>query len=155
MQELTDQERANQATVRRMFEVFNTGDLAVIDEIVDENLLSHNPHPGTANNREGLKMQIRFLRGTFPDARFVEDDIVVDGDKAFLRWSMTATDRGGYMGHAPTGREITHHGQEFLRLRDGVIVEHHGEESNLEFLEKLGVGPGARGAPAGAADQRA
>jgi len=147
---LSEKEAHNQAIVRRMFEVFNTGDLAVIDEIVDPDLLSHNPHPGTAPGREGLKQQIGFLRATFPDARFHEEDIIVEGDKAFLRWSMVATDRGGYMGHEATGRAITHYGQEFLRLRDGRIVEHHGEESNLEFMDKLGLRPGAGPADAGA-----
>ncbi|HEV7990876.1 MAG TPA: ester cyclase [Gemmatimonadaceae bacterium] len=139
MQELTEKEATNREVVRRMFEVFSTGDLAVIDEIVDPNLLSHNPHPGTTNNREGLKQQISFLRATFPDARFTEEDVVVEDDKVFLRWSMEATDRGGYMGRAPTGQSIKHQGQEFLRLKDGRIVEHHGEESNLEFLDKLGA----------------
>ena len=143
MAELTDSEVVNEAIVRRLLGVFNSGDLSVIDEIVDPDLITHNPHPGTANNRDGLKMQIGFLRSSFPDASFKEEDIVVEGDKVFLRWSMTATDAGGYMGNAPTGKSITHQGQEFLRLENGRIVEHHGEESNLEFLDKLGV----RGGP--------
>lgn len=144
MPELTEHEERNRDVVRRMFDVFNTGDLAVIDEIVSPDLVSHNPHPGTENNREGLKQQIRFLRQAFPGARFREEEILVEGNKVFFRWSMEASHEGPYMGHEGTGKPIVHHGQEFLRLRDGVVVEHHGEESNLEFLDKLGVGPGAR-----------
>ncbi|HET7463252.1 MAG TPA: ester cyclase [Longimicrobium sp.] len=140
--ELTEQEARNRDVVRRMYEVFNTGDLAVIDEIVAEDMVSANPHPGTANNREGLKQQIRFLRHAFPDARFREEEILVEGDKVFFRWAMEATHQGDYMGMEGSGRPMTHHGQEFLRLRDGRVVEHHGEESNLEFMDKLGAGGG-------------
>jgi predicted ester cyclase len=132
-------EDENRAVVRRMLEVFNSGDLSVIDEIVDPNLISHNPHPGTEGNREGLKRQIQFLRQAFPDARFSEEQMLAENDKIFLRWTMVSTHQGPYMGHEGTGRELTHHGQEFFRLEGGKIVEHHGEESNLEFLEKLGV----------------
>ncbi|HET7232353.1 MAG TPA: ester cyclase, partial [Longimicrobium sp.] len=136
--ELTEQEARNRDVVRRMYDVFNTGDLDVIDEIVAEDMVTANPHPGTANNREGLKQQIRYLRQAFPDARFREEEILVEGDKVYFRWAMEATHRGDYMGMEGTGRPMTHHGQEFLRLRDGRVVEHHGEESNLEFMDKLG-----------------
>jgi predicted ester cyclase len=131
------EEERNKAAVRRMLDVFNTGDLSVIDEVADPSLVSHNPHPGTENDRDGLKHQIMFLRQAFPDARFREEEIIAEGDKVFLRWSMLSTHEGPYMGKQGTGKQVVHHGQEFFRLQDGKIIEHHGEESNLEFLQKL------------------
>jgi predicted ester cyclase len=132
------EEERNKQVVRRMLEVFNSGDVGGLDEVADPNLVSHNPHPGTEPTREGLKRQIQLLREAFPDAHFKEETMIAEGDKVFLHWTMRGTHMGRYEDMGPTSKPMTHEGKELFRIADGKIVEHYGEESNLEFRQKLG-----------------
>jgi predicted ester cyclase len=81
------------------------------------------------------------LRDAFPDASFKEEEVIAEGDKVYIRWSMTGTNQRPLLGQPATGKKVKHQGQEFLRLKGGKIVERHGEENRLEFFQKLGVAP--------------
>ncbi len=142
MRARAEAEENNKAVVRRMVEAFNKADVRTIDKVVHPKFISRTPpHPGTKPNREGLKRQIKLLHTAFPDARYKIDELIADGDKVYLRWTMTAINKGPYMGMQPTGKRMTHYGQELLRFKGGKIVERHGQSDNIEFMQKLGLTP--------------
>ena|SRR5260370_12012934 len=53
----------NKRLVRRFYEEIDKGNLAVIDELVAENYLDHNPppFPGLAPGREGIKQAFKIF----------------------------------------------------------------------------------------------
>jgi steroid delta-isomerase-like uncharacterized protein len=63
----------------------------------------------------------RYLRA-FPDLHFVENDIVVQDDRAVLVWTARGTHEGKLMRIPPTGREITVRGTSVFTIRDGKIT---------------------------------
>ena len=65
----------------------------------------------------------------------------LEGDTAAARFTITGTDTGGFMGMPPTGKSVTVTGMDFMRFRDGKIVEHWGEMDMLGLLQQLGVIP--------------
>ncbi|HEU0297796.1 MAG TPA: ester cyclase [Longimicrobium sp.] len=130
----------NKASVRRVLEAFNTGNLRLIDEAIHPDLRDYTPGIRSSPNRRGVQMQVEIFRSQFPDVHFKEEYTIAEGDMVFLRWEMTGTHRGKLLGREGTGRKITHHGHEILRLdKDGRIIEHTDSFNVVTFLDKLGL----------------
>jgi predicted ester cyclase len=58
----------------------------------------------------------------FPDITFVQEELIVDGDRVVLLERVSGTDTGGVMGMAPTGRTMTYQIAVLYELREGLIV---------------------------------
>jgi predicted ester cyclase len=132
---------ANKASMLRFFEeVFNQGKLEVIDEISTQDFVSHdlgNP----LHNREGIKVQVETIRAAFPDVRFTADDMIAEGEKVAVRFTMRGTQRGDFMGIPPTDKHVTVTGVDIVRFSEGKAVEHWHEWSGLLLMQQLGVLP--------------
>lgn len=63
----------------------------------------------------------RYLRA-FPDLRFVEDDVIVQGTRAVLIWTARGTHRGVLMRIPPTGRSVTVRGTSVLTVEGRKIT---------------------------------
>jgi predicted ester cyclase len=129
----------NKAVVHRFLEAFNSGDTGIIDELAHPNFVELTPLPGTVPGLESLKQRIRMFHEQFPDVNFKEESMTAEGDMVVLRWKMTGTNQGPIFGRGPTGKRITHHGTEFVRLEDGKIIEHSYSFDQFRFLDKLGL----------------
>src|SRR5215471_18266578 len=113
----------NKAVVRRyVHEVFNAGELAVIDEIVDENI-AHREAGRHIDGREAFKQGLSAYLATFGIRRLTIDDLVAEADRVAWRWTVRATHTALLMGIGPTGREVTFSGIIIIRLARGKIVE--------------------------------
>jgi predicted ester cyclase len=64
---------------------------------------------------------------------------VVDAlaQKVAVRWSATGTQRGPYLGFAPTGKVIELRGIEVLRFEGTLVAERWGEWDGLDLVEQL------------------
>jgi predicted ester cyclase len=136
---------ANKALVRRfMEEVFNRGNLAVVDEL------------WIADRIEGGKRATEHLRTAFPDYHRTIEAQVAEGDLVVTRWTMRGTHRGPYRSGAlgrtlaPTGRRVAVPGTSIHRLAGGRIVEAwvRGNDS-VDLLLQLGALPVDAPAPPG------
>jgi predicted ester cyclase len=113
----------NESVVRRFFEeVWNAGDLAVVDDIVAPD---HQHHVGddVRHGPEGVRKLASYLRAAFPDLHFALDDVLSDADRVAVRWTATGTQSGQFFGLEPTGRHARWTGMDMVRLRDGRLVE--------------------------------
>ncbi len=63
----------------------------------------------------------RYLRA-FPDLRFVEEDVVIQGDRAVVVWTAHGTHGGKLMHIPPTGRKIAVRGISVLTIENGKIT---------------------------------
>ena len=52
----------NKAVARRFTEVFETGTLSILDEVLASNFVDHNPFPEQPPDREGLKQMIGMMQ---------------------------------------------------------------------------------------------
>jgi steroid delta-isomerase-like uncharacterized protein len=139
---------ANKAAYRRLIEeVFNRGNLAVVDELVAADAVDHSGMPGRPEGAEGVKWAARMFRTAFPDLHFTVEDQVAEDDRLVNRFTVRGTHRGEFMGIPPTGRQVTVGGIDLIRVRDGRAVEHWVHMDMLGLMQQLGVipAPGAAG----------
>jgi steroid delta-isomerase-like uncharacterized protein len=113
------------AIVRRFIEETQARDnLEAVDEFVAEDCVDHTPPPGVTPDREGAKQTFALFRAAFPDHDALVLDMVGEGDTVATYKTFTGTHRGEFMGIPATGRRVTVRVMDFVRLRDGKIVEH-------------------------------
>jgi steroid delta-isomerase-like uncharacterized protein len=129
--------------VRRYSDDFwGRGDAEAADELFTEDFVDHNPaSPEQTGGREGQKQVLALFRSAFPDLRVTTEEIIVEDDKAALRWTARGTHEGELMGIPATGKQITLTGIDILRIADGRLAERWAEGDNLGMLQQLGVVP--------------
>ncbi len=138
---------------RRLIEQgFNNGDLSVADDVIAPDQVEHQYYgPDHAPGAEGVKAVIDSLRRAFSDLHLAIEDLVVDGEKVWLRMTATGTNDGSFMGNPPTGRRMRSDVFDVVRIEDGRVVEHWGVPDRLGTLFQLGLAqpPGAGAAGSG------
>lgn len=129
----------NKNIVRRYQEIYNHNDLDFLNEVLSEDLLTPNIMPGIPPGLEGAKAAHRIMLAGFPDYQTIIEDIISEGDKVVARIKMTGTHTGEFMSIPPTGKRISFTGIYIVRIVNGKIVEHWGEEDSVSLLQQLGV----------------
>lgn len=131
----------NNALVLRFVEEFwSKGNLAAADELMAPDVVIHQPAVGGI---AGLKAFNTTLRAAFPDWYSTPEELIAEGDRVAERWTGRGTQRGGFQGIPPTGKQVTVPGVVFYRIRDGKIVEFRGSFDMLSMLQQLGAVPAA------------
>src|SRR4029077_1863217 len=115
---------ANKALVRRLFEeVIPAGVPSAMRELVAPGFLDHDPLPGQPAGVEGAEYVVSTMHGAHPDLRFTIDDLVAEGDRVTIRWTMRATNTGPMLGRPPSGQPVEFSAIVIFRLADGLIAE--------------------------------
>jgi steroid delta-isomerase-like uncharacterized protein len=131
------------AIARRFLEeAFNSGNLAVVDELVAPEFVNHDaalPEPGVGI--EAAKASITGYREAFPDLRLTIEQQLAEGEYVTTRWSARGTHQGNLMGMAPTGKQATVTGITIDRIVDGRFVESWTNWDTLGLMQQLGVIP--------------
>jgi predicted ester cyclase len=113
----------NKATIRRFFEeVWNQGNLTVVDALNDPNFVDQSLRP-PVHGLEAIKQFVTMYRAAFPDVHVTLEDLIAEGDKIVIRFTATGTHQGELIGIAPTGRQITVTGINVTRFANGKVVE--------------------------------
>jgi steroid delta-isomerase-like uncharacterized protein len=117
---------SNDRTVahRIVEEMWNAGDLDVAEELFAKDYVNHVlGYPKPLVGPEGFRQLVSEQRRAFPDMRESIDDLVTEGERIVMRWSVVGTHRGECMGVAPTGRRVTFSGITIFRLGSNGKVE--------------------------------
>ncbi|PYC72729.1 hypothetical protein C7C46_25605 [Streptomyces tateyamensis] len=132
---------ANKAVVGRYFtEIMSQGNLDVIDELMAPNFAFHIPTlPDPMRGPEGMKQFVTGLRNAFPDAGFAPDYLIADEHQVAVRYQMTGTQSGEFLGAPASGNFVKDAGTDLFHLSGGKIVSIHVAEDGLGLLQQLGV----------------
>jgi predicted SnoaL-like aldol condensation-catalyzing enzyme len=77
----------------------------------------------------------------FPDLHSQAEAILADGDLVTIRWTITGTHTGTFLGVAPTNSPIEVGGMDILRVDGDKLVEHWGGVADQmdDFLSQIGA----------------
>jgi steroid delta-isomerase-like uncharacterized protein len=126
---------------RYIEEVWNKGNLALIDELFTPDHINHSPSAGQMAGPEGLKQLIASFRNAAPDLHFTIDDMIAEGDRVVTRWTARGTHAGELMGVPPTGKQITVTAIVIDRFAGGKFAEHWAGRDDLGLYQQLGLIP--------------
>ncbi len=133
----------NKAVVRRLLdEVWNKGNLSLVDELFTPNFEFHDAStPDLGRGPESEKKRVTLYRNAFPDLRITIEDMIAEGETVVTRWTCRGTHKGDLSGIAPTGKQITISGITVGRFANGKIAQGYANWDALGLMQQLGVVP--------------
>jgi predicted ester cyclase len=143
---LDPNETGVESLVRGFFEeAINTGDLSAFDRYCGENYVWHGgADPGGLGDVSGLdnfKDAVAMFFNGFPDLKVEILDMLVDGDKAAVRFRETGTHLGPFVGIAATGNVVSFAGMGIYRAEGGQLVEEWFVDDSRAIFEQIGAIP--------------
>lgn len=127
----------NKALARRIFEEGWTNPDS-LDEYVAANLVVHGTN---VNSVKVAKRNLAAYLAGLPDTRYVVEDIIAEGDKVVVRFTVTATHTGEWLGIAPTNKKVMWTGIDIIRIEDGKSVEEWYRPDTFGLLRQLDAIP--------------
>lgn len=136
----TDNIQKNEQLIRRYFnEVWNQGNLLLLDEIIAAHYTNHSSSlADTKPGPSGLKPIVAAMRIAFPDLHYEIRDLVLTGDRIVARVIMSGTHRGDFFGMAPTNKKVYVNQINIEYVEQGKIVEHWRITDELTLMKQLG-----------------
>jgi len=130
----TPDPRTIEALARRFYDLFNSGDLTLLDRVLASDWADHPLSPGQGPGRAGFAPVVRAFRAAFPDLHLTNEDVIVARDKVVVRSTARGTHKGPFLGVAPTGRRVAFRAVDIHRIADGLIAETWHLEDLFAFL---------------------
>jgi predicted ester cyclase len=132
----------NKALVRRFYAEIDKGNIDILDELLAEDYIDHNPppFPGLAKGREGVKQAFRMFWEATPGYHQIEDQIA-EGDKVVTRLTSYGKHTGNLPGAPRTGNEMKMTSITIHRIAGGKLAEKWAEKDVIALLTQLGIMP--------------
>jgi steroid delta-isomerase-like uncharacterized protein len=124
--------------VRAWSAAWDHGDVDALDALLSPDY----QRIGNTGDRQALaefKASITATRSAFPDLTTTIDEIVVEGDRAAIRWHSTGNHRHSFLGIPATKREVSVSGATFARFDGEHIVEEFVTWDPRALLSALGI----------------
>lgn len=138
----------NVAIVRRYFDEWaNQGNVKAAEELIATDMILKNP-PLVVEGLETYKRSMAGFHTAFPDLHFTVEDLIAQGPKVLVRWSLTGTQQGPFQGRPASGKRVGITGMSLFRLEAGKIREIWVNMDRAALAEQLGPLPSGS-APAG------
>ena len=102
---------------------------------VGETEWSSNPLHGPDAARQMLDGYFK----AFPDLHFETEQIISSGDYLVARVRLTGTQKGSFMGIAPTNKTINIQSCHVSEVRNGKMIRSRTYSDNAKMLQQLGV----------------
>ncbi len=109
-----------------------------------------------ADADEALKQHIADAEAAFPHYVLLVEDLIVEGDKAVLRFNLHGTHQGNFMGIPATGKEFTCRTVAFFLFEDDELVcerVYFDAATILSQLGLVGAAPSLQDSPSGDGDR--
>lgn len=132
--------RCNIDTVLRFFEGTHSGNLDVIDETVDPDIVTHG-FPGGFDPASRVEYRAFFetVERLWPDMSFDIETMVADEHHVAVRFTIEGTHSSDALGVPASGRRVRFAGMVLYRMKDGRIAETWLHPDNMAIMEQIGA----------------
>ena len=127
----------NKALVRRWLDAWASLDFATMDELFDAAYTVN----GAPVGAEGVKQAVLALHAALAPVTVTLDDLIAEGDRVVVRWTLRGQHNGLFLGLAPTGKRVHLAGINIYRIAQGRIVSNYEQVNIQNVLHKLDVVP--------------
>ncbi len=136
--------KENKELVTRYYEELRGGrDAAKVeaigDKYFDPQFVYHLPS-GEMNYARSKQIGQEITRA-FPDMTTSIYDVIAEGDKVVVRYTLKGTHKGTFRGIPGTGKQFTQTGISIWRVKDGKFAECWTMNDTLGLMQQIGVIP--------------
>ena len=117
----------------------NDHDAEAFSATYADDAVVESPLGGTHQGRAAIRAVVDAFLVALTDATFTVDDLIIDGDRVVLVFTLSGTDTGGLMGMAPSGRPALLPMVVVCRIADGLIVHERRIYDFTGMLVQIGV----------------
>ncbi|MFC9556808.1 ester cyclase [Rhodococcus sp. NPDC056960] len=117
---------------------WDRGEVDEFDTLLAPGYQRHGTH-GHPQDRDTFKASILSTRAAFPDLTTTIDDVVLEGDRAAIRWHSAGKHTGAFLGIPTTGKSVEVSGATFARFDGDAIVEEFVTWDPRALLSALGI----------------
>jgi len=96
---------------------------------------------GDIHGLKDFKLYSSRLFDAFPDTHVTLDDVIVEENKAVIRYTTTATHKGELFGIPPTNKKVKFWAIEIDRFSGGKFAEIWSRFDTLDLMQQLGIAP--------------
>ena len=131
----------NQEIMRKFETMINTADEALAEEVVAADAPVLTPaSPEPLSGGKGYLSVVHWMRQSFSDVQWKLEEMVAAEDKVAVRWTLTATHDGDFLGLPATGTKIKTSIMNFYYInREGKITNDIAAEGMIGILRPLGL----------------
>lgn len=136
---MSDPDARRKAITETWAAAWDHGDVDALDTLLSPDYRRHGGGSDTGQDLATFKASIVTTRQAFPDLVTTIDEVVVEGDRAAVRWHTTGRHDGPFLGVPPTHRQVEVGGATFARFEGDRIVEEQVTWDPRALLTALGI----------------
>lgn len=122
-------------------ELWGKGNLSLIDELVDENIKLSDPIMKKTEGKAAVKEHIEKMSKDITESSINIEELTVAGDVVVIREKWSGVHKGDFFGVPAKGKRVTCDAVDWLRFKDGKVVENYSYFDLYEMFQQLGAAP--------------
>lgn len=127
----------NKQVARQFFEASDRQDIEKMRELVSITNYSLHLSGMPTMDWNGAQQFLAPFTIAFPDLRRNIEDLVAEGDKVAVRFTVTGTHKGEFQGIAPTGKQVSFTVMDILNITDGKITEEWATADLMGLMQQI------------------
>ncbi len=131
----------NKELMKKFEKMINTADDKLARELVAPEAAFYTPaSPEPLYGGKGYLSVVHWMREGFSDVQWHIKDMVADEDKVAVKWDLTGTHDGEFMGIKPTNKKISVCVMNFYYFnKDGQVINDIAAEGMIGILRRIGA----------------
>lgn len=131
----------NKEIMKKFETMINTADEKLAEELVSDDAPFYTPaSPEPLYGGKGYLSVVHWMRRGFSDVQWKLEDLVADEEKVAVRWTLTGTHDGEFLGLSATGTKIKTTVMNFYYFNNnGKIINDIAADGMIGILRPLGL----------------
>lgn len=130
----------NKEVMAQFVQFINTGDTSIGEKIISPDVIFYAPTSSEPlHGFKGYTDVLDMMRGAMPDVRWIVEEMIAEGDKIMVRFTMSGTQTCPFLGVPATGKSVKVTAMNIYELKDGKIIREHGLPDLFSMLMQLGI----------------
>lgn len=118
---------------------WDRGEVDALDALLSPGYRRRSSDDDDGQDLTAFKASIIATRSAFPDLKTTIDDIIIEGDRAAVRWHSNGMHEHSFLGVPPTKRRVEVSGATFALFQGDRIVEEFVTWDPRALLSALGI----------------
>ena len=132
----------NKKIMGQFIRFINTGDEAIGKAIISDEVIFYAPtSPEPMRGFSAYTGVLDMMRGAMPDVQWKAEEIIAEGDKVMIRFTMSGTQSNPFMNTPATGKKVKVTAMNIYEIKDDKIIREHGLPDLFSMLIQLGAIP--------------